>query len=768
MDPQDNLMRREPLWEEPLALPPGPQPPLWTKRLKEAHLLDYLAILRRHMWLSLAFLITVVTVVTIASFKMRPVYVATAQVEIERGGQGAMPFQGAGQDYYLWEDMDSYIATQAKILASDTLALETIKSLELWKYPEFKSDPRAILNASVNDPSRPEKTPAILGVFLAQLTVKRVPASHLLEVSFESQDPTLAAKVVNTTLQNFIDTDYRTKYEEATRASDWLSKQLNDMKIKVEQSEDSRIGYERQNQIWSIGKEEDITTAKLAELNKDLTEAQADRMKAEANDAMVKAGNLAALPQVQGNSLIRDLVKRQADLREKYTEALQQFGPKYPKVERLRAQLDEVGRSIQGQQLLAAKQVEAIYQAALKREQLLEGALTQQKEVVNDQAQRMIQYNILQREAEANKQLYYGLLAKLKEATLSAGMRTTNLRVVDPAMVPDSPSRPRKARNIALALMVGLLGGIGLAFLREYLDNTVKTPDDIEYLGNLPSLAVVPALVALNGRAGVPARLLKSGEKALEKKNKGNGRVELVSFERPQSPIAEAFRALRTSLLLSRADNPPQVILVTSALPKEGKTTAAVNLAATLAQLGDRTILLDADMRKPGIAKLLGLHNGRQAGLSTYLAGVAPIEECIHPTPLGPGMTVLPAGPIPPSPADLLSSQRLVDGIAALRREYKFIVVDSPPIMLATDAVILSSWADGVLLVVRSGATPKGAFTRTRDLLAGVKCRVLGVILNAVDTGAPDYYYSYRYYPYQHGSYGEGAEGPADAAADED
>jgi polysaccharide biosynthesis transport protein len=768
MDPQDNLIRREPLWEEPLALPPGPQPPQWSRRLKETHLLDYLMVLRRHMWLSLAFLLTVVTVVTIASFKMRPVYIATAQVEIEREGQNGMPFQGSGQDYYLWEDMDSYIATQAKIFASDTLALETIKSLELWKYPEFKSDPRAIVNAATSDPSNPEKKPAILGAFLGRLTVKRTPGSHLLEVSFESEDPTLAAKVVNATLQNFIDTDYRTKYEEATRASDWLSKQLDGMKIKVEKSEDNRIAYERQNQIWNIGKEEDITTAKLAQLNKELTEAQADRMKAEANDAMVRAGNLSALPQVQGSSLIQDLVRKQADLKQKYTEALQQFGPKYPKVERLRAQLDEISRSIQGQEMLAAKQVETIYEAALKREQLLEGALSEQKKVVNDEAQRMIQYNILQREAEANKQLYYGLLGKLKEATLSAGMRTSNLRVVDPAMVPSFPSRPQKARNIALAFMVGLVGGIGLAFLREYLDNTVKTPDDIEYLGNLPSLAVVPALVALNGRAGVSTRLLKAGEKALEKKNKEDGRVELVSFERPQSPIAEAFRALRTSLLLSRAENPPQVILVTSALPKEGKTTAAVNLAATLAQLGDRTILLDADMRKPGIGKLLGLQNGRQTGLSTYLAGVAPIEQCIHPSPLGPGLTVLPAGPIPPSPADLLSSQRLVDGIAALRRDYKFIVVDSPPIMLATDAVILSSWADGVLLVVRSGATPKGAFTRTRDLLAGVKCRVLGVILNAVDTGAPDYYYSYRYYPYQHGSYGGSAEGSAGADVEED
>jgi polysaccharide biosynthesis transport protein len=765
MDPENNLIRREPRWEEPLALPPGPQGPHWTSRLKETHLFDYVAILRRHIWISLAFLITVVTVVTIASFKMRPVYVASAQVEIEREEASTAPFEaGTGQDF--WEDMESYIQTKAKILQSDTLALETIKSLELWKYSEFKSDPREIMSAAANDPDHPGRKPAILSEFLSRLTVKRVPDSHLLQVSFESENPALAARVVNTHLENFIDSDYRTKFEGATRASNWLSEQLNDFKIKVEQSEDARIAYERQNQIWSIGQEGDITTAKLAELSQELTAAQADRMKAEADYALVRSGNLAALPSVEQSSLMQDLLKRQSLLKEEYTEALEQFGPKYPKVERLQAQMAELNRSIQKQEQLAAKHVESVYEAALKREQLLNGALGKQKEVVNAQAQRMIQYNILKREAEANKQLYYGLLGKLKEATLAAGIRTSSLRVVDPAMVPSHPARPQRARNITLAFVVGLVGGIGLAFLREYLDDTVKTPDDVEYLGNLPSLAVVPTQAALNGHAGAAARLLKSAESAGQTAE--NGRVELVALERPQSPIAEAFRALRTSLLLSRAEKPPQVILVTSALPKEGKTTAAVNLAAILAQLGDRTVLLDADLRKPGIGRLFGLNDRHAPGLSSYLAGAATIEQCVHASPQNSELLIVPAGPVPPNPADLLSSKRLLDGINALRRDAKFIVVDSPPIMVATDAVILSSWADGVLLVVRSGTTPKGAFTRVRDVLAGVKCRPLGVILNAVDTSAPDYYYSYRYYPYQYGSYGGDKGSSVEADADED
>jgi capsular exopolysaccharide synthesis family protein len=360
-------------------------------------------------------------------------------------------------------------------------------------------------------------------------------------------------------------------------------------------------------------------------------------------------------------------------------------------------------------------------------------------------AEKMVQYNILKRESEADKSLYEGLLTKLKEAGISEGLKSSNLRVVDPAMIPSYPARPAKARNIALAFLVGLVGGIGLALLREYLDNTVKTPDDIETLSRLPSLAVVPAF----GDGGKRKR--RMGFFGSPSTNGLDKRIELVAQHLPKSQMSEAFRALRTALLLSQADHPPQVILVTSALPREGKTTAAANLAVTLAQLGDKTVLVDADLRKPGVGRLLNLGTGKYAGLSSYLAGVSALDLVTVPHPAIPNLAAIPTGPLPPNPADLLSSHKLADAIAELRTKYKFVVIDSPPIMAATDAVILSVQADGVLLVVRSGETPKEAFTRTCDLLTSVKSRLLGVVLNAVDASAPDYYYSYRYYPYSYG-----------------
>jgi capsular exopolysaccharide synthesis family protein len=289
-----------------------------------------------------------------------------------------------------------------------------------------------------------------------------------------------------------------------------------------------------------------------------------------------------------------------------------------------------------------------------------------------------------------------------------------------------------------------------LALLREYLDNTVKTPDDIETLAHLPSLAVVPTLVSSNGKRSSPfLRFLKASIVTSTVSH-----AELISHNMPQSQMSEAFRALRTSLLLSQADHPPQVILMTSALPREGKTTAAVNLAVTLAQLGDKTLLLDADLRKPGINRALSLMDGKHAGLSSYLAGVSTLDLITVPHPAIANLEAIPTGPIPPNPADLLSSRRLTELIAELRSRYKFVVIDSPPIMAATDAVILSVLVDGVLVVVRSGETPKEAFIRTRDLLVGVKSHMLGVVLNAVDSSSPDYYNSYRYYPYSYGGYG--------------
>jgi capsular exopolysaccharide synthesis family protein len=678
---------------------------------------------------------------------MRPVYTTTARIEIDRENTSVLPFQGV-DSYELMMDMDNYIETQSRILTSETLALHTIRNSGLIPHAEMQGVPAgsdAITSGSLANHKRPPE----LGAFLASLSVKRVQQSRLLDVSFESTDPQLAAQILNAHIANFMEENFRSRYDTTAKATQWLTDQLSEL---VQNSEDARLAYERQHQIWELDDKQNITTQRLNDLNKEVTDAQSERMRKEALYEFAKAGNIDVVPQLRENTTLQELMKKHSDVYTQYLDALNQYGPNFPKVQREQAQLKEIEGMMDTQKRYILEALGNDYNAARQREGLLDEALNEQKSEVNLMAQSMVEYNILKREAEANKTMYDGLLTKLKEANISAGLKSSNIRVVDPAMVPSQPSRPAKARNIGLSFLVGLVGGIGLALLREYLDNTVKTPDDVENLARLPALAVVPAFTSENG-TGRRGRLITNAST-----NGHDKRIELVAQHLPKSQMSEAFRALRTSILLSQADHPPQIILVTSALPREGKTTAAANLAVTLAQLGDRTLLIDADLRKPGVGRLLNMTDGKYAGLSSYLAGASSLELVTVPHSAIPNLVAIPTGPLPPNPADLLSSHKLADALRELRGQYKFIVIDSPPIMAATDAVILSVQTDGVLLVVRSGETPKEAFTRAKDLLTSVKCSLLGVVLNAVDSTAPDYYYSYRYYPYSYGY------GPQEAA----
>ena len=747
MNEENKLLPREAA-ANAVEVMPAPRFPSLDLSPREPHLYDYLLILRKHQWLILSFLLAVVTIVSIATFRMQPVYTATARIEIDRENSNFLPFQGADSYDYM-SDLDNYIETQSRILTSETLALQTIRNSGLIPRSDLTdgSGSDALTSGNLANHKRPPE----LGAFLSSLTVKRVPQSRLLDVSFESTSPDQAAQILNAHITNFMDQNFRSKYDATARATAWLTDQLSELKVKVQNSEDARLAYERQHQIWELDDKQNITTQRLNDLNRELTEAQNDRMRKEALYEFAKAGNIDAVPQLRENSMLQELVKKRSDQYSQYVDALNQYGPNFPKVQRIQSQLKEIDTLIDNEKRNILEALGNDYNAARQREGLLTQALNDQKNETNVMAASMVEYNILKRDAEGNKVMYDGLLTKLKEATLAAGLKSSNIRWVDPAMIPSTPTRPAKTRNIALSFLVGLVGGIGLALLREYLDNTVKTPDDVETLARLPSLAVVPAFTDENGNAR-KNKLLGGSVNGHER------RIELVAQHLPKSQMSEAFRALRTSLLLSQAGHPPQVILVTSALPREGKTTAAANLAVTLAQLGDRTLLIDADLRKPGVGRLLNLTDGKYAGLSSYLAGVSSLDLVTVPHPAIPNLVAIPTGPLPPNPADLLSSHKLADAISQLRSQYKFIVIDSPPIMAATDAVIVSVQADGVLLVVRSGETPKEAFTRARDLLTSVKCRLLGVVLNAVDSSAPDYYYSYRYYPYSYGY------GPQEAA----
>ena len=418
MEDASRFAIRERKAAESLAVIPAPSVLPWDQMPREPHLLDYLIVLRKHQWLILTFLLTVVTVVTIASFKMKPVYEAAARVEVDKeSSQNTLPFQDeSAYDEYV--DMDSYLETQTKILQSETLAFQTIKSLDLGRYPEFGGGPNALASVQGGAGSR---RPAILSAFLGGLSVKRVPNTRLIEVRFEAEDPQLAAQIVNAHIQNYIEQNFRSKYDATTQASNWLSSELEELRIKVEKSEDARLAYERQNQIWQIDEKQDITTEKLADLSKAVTEAQTGMAEKEAQYRMAQSGNVDALPAARENAVIQDLLKRKSETDAAYTDAISQYGPNFPKVQRLAAQQKEVADDLASAQKTMVESIQEEYNTSRTHVEILQDSLDKQKAEANDLAEKLVQYHILEHDAEANKQLYDGLLQKLKEATISVG-----------------------------------------------------------------------------------------------------------------------------------------------------------------------------------------------------------------------------------------------------------------------------------------------------------------------------------------------------------
>src|SRR5581483_680516 len=434
------------------------------------------------------------------------------------------------------------------------------------------------------------------------------------------------------------------------------------------------------------------------------------------------------------SQLLETLRGKQAELKIQAAELNTQFGPAYPKLTQLNNQLKEIDIQIQAEMKKIASKVRGQYTTALQRENMLHDALEKQKQEANKLNESAIQYTLLKRDVDTNRQLYEGLLQKMKEAGVSAGLKSNNFRIVDSARPQQSPIEPNIPRNLMFAVILGLASGIGLAFMLEGLDNTVRTTEQAQVISGLASLGMIP-LGSKSAREGPnPKRLVIATSKEA---------VELVTQVRPQSQMAESYRALRTSLLLSNLGAPPKVVMVTSALPQEGKTTTSINTAVVLAQKGVRVLLIAADMRRPSIHKTLGM--GPHSGLSNVLTGSIPLEKAITSTTVLPNLFVLPAGTPPPNPAELLASANMREVLAQLREQYDHIVIDTPPTLSVTDAVVLSPRADAVILVIRSGQTTKQALRRSRDVLMQVSAKVVGVLLNAVDLSSPDYYYYYEY-----------------------
>lgn len=675
----------------------------------------------------------------IYTFKMAPVYRATATMQVETD----YPQLQSIADVYRQAPVGdtSFLATEMQVLQSDNLAWMTIQQLGLDRDASAPSSAKVPGQSSARIVTARKN--AMIGEFKDGLSIEPIKDSTILAVSYECGNPDMAADVVNHLIGNFRDFNFQERYEFTQRASSGMERQLEDLKMKVERSQQALVDYERQNLIVNVGDKQTINDERLEQLSKDVTQAMSDRVQKESLYELAR-GNEGQVGILMQDDVLLRLEEKYNDLKASYADAQGQFGPNFPKVVRLRDQLTQMQTLMESARKQALEKVHNDYLAALSREKLLGDAMTKAKEDVSAVNQRMIEHNILKRDFEINQQLYESLLQRLKDATLSASMQATNVHIIDQATPPVSPIRPNRRRNLAAGLMVGLILGITLAFVQEALDTSVRTTEEAERLVNAPALAVIPA--------EADGRRRKQMEGDRSPGPAGPNGVGLVVLKRPSSPMAESFRSLRTSVLLSTAPRPPQTLLVTSAQVGEGKTSTACNLAMSFAQRSGPVLIVDADLRRPSVAKTLGVAN--EKGLSSYLTGAHSLDEVLVQYDRVQNLWVLPAGPRPPDPAELLSSHMMDATLRELMKRFTQIVIDSPPLLLVTDAVVLSAMVDGVILVVASGTTARGALARAHRILDNAGSRVLGMVLNKVDMRFDTYYGSY-YGPYHQGYYDE-------------
>ena len=751
------IMRPDPKPGAQLAFPYNPIAqqigPLQSRSagVEEQPLWQYFLTMFKHKWsMALAF-VAIVLPTTVASMKMTPEYDASARILINRS-ESSMSFGGKDGAVFNYEPDDpTELETQIKVLQSDSLALDVVQSLHLDQNPGFGGLPGAKPSDALSGTPaglNSARASALISRFRSDLKISRVPDSRVIEIRFSSTDPKLATEIANALTQAYIQQNIMSRYDATVQATEFLSKQLTDLQMKIETSQEKLVRYQKEKNIFGIDEKQNIITSKLDELNRTVTSAEADRIQKEAlyrlsnSDRGAAAGLQADIKGSTaggGDTMLTKLRSQESDLQIQLVQLSTKFGPSYPGVIELKNQLTRMQESINLELRRNGDQIRASYLTALQRENMLRAVFEKQKLEANQLNESAIQYNLLKRDVDSNRQIYEGLLQKLKEAGVAAGLKSSNIRVIDAARVPASPARPSIPRNIFFASILGLISAVGAAVLLESLDNTVNTPELSEVITGLPTLAIIP----------FKRSLATKRHSALRSKAVGTSpstALTLGSRQYWQSDVIEAFRALRTSLMFTTAGAELRVVLITSAAPQDGKTSSAANTAMVLAQRGARVLLVDADLRRPRLHSHFGVSNA--SGLTTYLTGnAADIDSLtISPVPELPTFSLLPAGPQAVNPAELLGSAQMFAVVSHWREKYDYIVIDSPPALAMTDPVILSRYADAVLLVVRAGHTRKQALRRVRELFAQVNARAVGVILNAVDLSSPDYYDHYARY----------------------
>ena len=689
---------------------------------KEPHLLDYLRVLHKRRWTAATAFLFVVGIVTVYTFTATPIYEARTRLLIEADNPNVVSFKEVIDEDQTKAD---YYQTQYSILKSRILARKTIEALKMWHHPEVadpKGAPESQAAATAADETAAQSR--AIDRFLSRLTVAPIRNSRLVDVNYRSPDPVVAERILNTLARAYIEQHLEYKLMASKEATDWLGQRLGEQRKQVESAESALQRYREQNDAISLEDRENIVVQKLADLNAAVTRAKTVRIEKEALYNQLRAIQadqvaLDTFPAVLSNSYIQQQKADLTSLQSQLAQASEKLGDRHPDIIRLKSAVQSAQLKLSAEIAKIVQAVRNEYESAHAQENSMVAALEAQKREALGMNRRAIEYGVLKRDVESNQQIYDSLLQRAKETGVSSELRTSNVRVVDPAERPQGPVSPRPALNLLLAVLGGAIFAGGLAFFFEYLDNRIKSPDEIKAYLRLPALGIVPSI----------------HPKAL------NGSQPLINNGVPAN-FVEAFRTLRTNVLFSSADEGTRSIVVTSTGPSEGKTLVSTNLALALAQSGHRVLLIDADLRRPAAHTRFAIP--AEPGLSNLMVGNARASDSVRNTSV-PGLWLLPAGRIPPNPLELLGSKRFKDFLHSLSEHFDWIVVDSPPVMAVSDAAVVAHACSGVLFVVGSEMANRHAAQAAIEQLETARVRFIGAVLNRVDLERQSYYYSHYY-----------------------
>lgn len=754
-------------------------------RKPEIDILEYWRIIWKRKWTIASTAAVVIALAGIYSFTTTPVYQATTTLVMEEPSSNRLTIQdvlstSSGGNVAI---ISSYFNTQLRILQSRNLAERVAKKMNLGRRPELQAAKKSkesliqmvkgvlrmrwLFPSKAAPPSelqpgiQADPDTAYAGFVLNGLTVRQISETHLVDVSFRSPFPRLATDIVNAMADEFIDFSIETRYEATEQTKQFLDDQIARLREDLATKEREMQKYSEEKKILQFSENQNSVLSKYGDLQKAATTAQVERLNVESNYRELRSLNIDSLPQLINNATIQNLKTSYMQLKADYDEKTRTtYKPDHPDMVQLKIRVDSTRTQLEQEIMKARDASESAYRTAKDKEDRLKTELESQRVEVAKTGNDSILYKSLEIEVENIQTLLTTLVSEQNKTQVSArlgGLKTSNIKILDRALIPQSPVSPNKKRNLIIGFLLGCMFGVGLAFLTDFLDNTVKGTEDLERLTGLPSLGIIPhfspngnkekgryySAYSYRYRSSYSPKPAAESSAELSKITE----IELINHLFPKISIAEDYRTVRTAILFSHAENPHRVITFTSTSPQEGKSATISNIAISFAQLGEKVLLIDADLRKPRLHKIFKVRN--KLGLADVLTGRAALDDAVQKTAID-SLWLMPSGPHPPNPAELLNSRKMKDLVGLVQGKYATVLIDTPPVLAVIDPVIVSSLSDMTVLVMKLGTTTRKPLVRTIEELRKAKADIVGVVLNDAKMRRNGFGYANTYFQYEY------------------